>query len=101
MASFDRPEQAYIVSLINGNKMALTKDASGNVVVMYGKYDGPDNNKFRVMQIKHYSYKVPVISQDDVMRDANLGEGFESKAYVAKICNVIGKELNKKKKIPV
>ena len=100
METFDRPDQAYIVSLNNGDKMALTRDASGNVVGMYGKYEG-DDKKFRVMQIKHYSYKVPVVSPSDAMGDASLLEGFKSKAYVEKICKAIGAQLNEKKKIPV
>ena len=97
MTSFERPEKAYVVTLNdNNNKMAFTRDASGNIVVMYGKYE--TSGKFRVVEIKHYSYKVPPYTP---RLPEDVAKAFEDKAYVDKICKEIGSELNKKKKIRV
>jgi len=92
MTTFERPNKAYIVTLNNGNDMALTKDASGNIVCLYGKYE--TDEKFRVVEIKHYNYPVPPY-------DGDASKAFEDKAYVDSICRALGSGLNKKKKIRV
>jgi hypothetical protein len=92
MTTFERPNKAYIVELNNGNKMALTNDASGNIVCLYGKYETPE--KFRVVEIKHYNSKVPTYAGD-------ASKAFEDKAYVDSICQALGSGLNQKKKIRV